>query len=174
MSESPSASVPGSGFGALSAARRREILRPTPCRPLPDAATAIALALARFDESWRAYRSVTPTLYPIGPGRGRYATLGRLRRRWRLDWTLVEAAVAALGDEAAGEGFLLASEAAGGSPLRTLFALQGHHHGERHHGALELATLRPFEGDFVTEFDDPDGWRLLRTEARSNDGFDPG
>ena len=152
---------------------RIEVLEPHACRPLHTAQVAIGFALERFHESWTAYRSITPTLYAIAPTRrGAYVTLGRLRARFGVDWALVDAAVEALEAQHAATGFLVATAAVGGDPLRALFGVQGHELGERHYGALDLRTLQPFEASFATELDLPrHAWDERWQEAVTNTGI---
>lgn len=142
------------------------------CRPLPDAAAAIRFALERFHESWHAYHSITPTLYGMREeGLGVYLTLGHLRKAYGLSWTTVDALTEALEARYGAHGYLLASEAVGDEPPKLLFGLQGHSHGEKHYGGLDLATFAPFEGFITTEFDvSTEVWRDLRLEAASNSG----
>ncbi len=141
------------------------------CRPLPDAAAAIRFALERFHESWHGYHTVTPTLYGVREGPGVYLTLGHLRKAYGLTWATVDALTEALQARYATHGYLLTSEAVGDEPLKLLFGLQGHTHGEKHYGGLDLTTFAPFEGFITTEFDvAPETWRDLRLEAVSNSG----
>lgn len=155
-------------------AARAALLRPTPCRALYTARDAIDYALRRFHEPWVRYRTLTPTLYGISDEpRSVYLTLGRTRARFGLSWRTVDAALEALGVDLALDGHLLAAPAVGGADgdLRALFGLQGHHHGERHYGALDLATLTPFEGAFQSEVDVPPArWRDAWLQAASNSG----
>jgi hypothetical protein len=157
----------------LSIDARIEALEPKACRPLHTAQIAIGFALERFHESWTAYRSITPTLYAIAPTRrGVYVTLGRLRSRFAMDWDLVDAAFEALASRHAATGYLVATAATGGDPLRALFGVQGHDLGERHYGALDLRTLQPFEASFGTELDmPPQDWRDRWQEAVTNTGI---
>jgi len=140
------------------------------CRPLRDAKEAVQYALARFHESWSAYRTVTPTLYLIhDEAPGAFVTLGRLRKRYGLSWETLGAVLEALSEGREVHGFILAAPGVGGDPLRPLFTLQGHERGERQYGALDLALLVPFEHPFVTEFDlGADAWGARWAEAASN------
>ena len=142
------------------------------CRPLPDAAAAIRFALERFHESWHSYHTVTPTLYGVREeGLGVYLTLGHLRKPYGLSWATVDALNEALETRYTTHGYLLASEAVGDEPPRLLFGLQGHTHGEKHYGGLDVTTFVPFEGFITTEFDvSPKAWRDLRLAAVSNSG----
>ena len=156
----------------LTIEERLETLSLEGCRPLPDAKTAISFALSRFHEAWSAYRRITPTLYSIGDGRGVYVTLGTLRRSYGLNWATVEGVVEALEHHRPLTGYLLATEAVGGDPLNHLFGLQGHNYGEKQYGALDLATLTPFEATFTTELDvTPEAWRDLQQQAAANNPF---
>ena len=156
----------------LTIEERLETLSLKQCRPLPDAKTAISFALSRFHEAWSAYRSITPTLYGIGDGRGVYVTLGTLRRSYGLSWQTVEGVVEVLEHHRPLTGYLLATEAVGGDPLNHLFGLQGHDYGEKQYGALDLATLTPFETTFTTELDvTKEAWRDLQQQAAANNPF---
>jgi len=157
-------------FSDLNIEERLEALELKTCRPLPDAKTTIGFAISRFNESWMQYRSITPTLYAIrDESMGLYCTLGKLRRKYALTWELIEAAVEALEQAYAIEGYLLAGEAITTEDTGLFFGLQGHFQGERQYGALELITFRPYEGSFVTEFDlDKEEWDDLRFQALSN------
>lgn len=153
--------------------RRDHDLQLKPCAPVRSAKEAIDVALQRFHESWHRYRSITPTLYLIADVvPGRYVTLGRLRRGRPLDRGLVDrlaaAAATRLPQDRPVEGYLLALEGVGGDPLRPLFVLEGHHHGEPQHGAMDLGTYAPFEGRYLTELDLADRWPERRMEAFSN------
>lgn len=146
---------------------------PRACRPLHDAEHAIGLAIERFHESWTAYRTLTPTFYAIAPTRrGAYVTLGRLRARFRMDWQLIHAMFEVFERRSGATGFLVATAAVGGDPVRALFGLQGHDAGERHYGALDLRTLQPFEHAFESELDlAPDAWAERWQEAVTNSGI---
>lgn len=145
------------------------------CRPLVDAKTAIDFALKRFHESWHNYRSITPTLYGIREeGRGVYLTLGHLRRSYGLNQDTLSALAEAVKHSYNTSGYLLASEAVGGEPLKLLYGLQGHDYGEKHYGGLDLVTFQPFEGYFQTEFDlSKAAWEDARLEALTNSGLSP-
>ena len=155
-------------FTELSWQNRLEAVPSKTCRPLPDAKTAITFALERFHETWQGYRTITPTLYPLRDGPGTYLTLGGLRRSYGLTWPTLDALLEALDVQRELTGYLLATEAVGGTPLHFLFALQGHERGERHYGALNLSNLTPFEQTFTSEPDAETRWQALRLEARSS------
>ncbi len=157
-------------FADLTLEERLKVLEPKSCRPLPDAKVAIAFAVTRFHESWHPYRTVTPTLYLLREeGQGVYVTLGKMRRGYGLSRETLDAALEALTPAYGLHGFLLASEAVGGEPPRLLFGLQGHEHGEKHYGGLELSTLTPFEAGFSTEFDlSADAWQDARLQASNS------
>lgn len=157
-------------FSDFSVDERLDRLELKTCRPLPDAKTTIGLAIARFNESWGEYRSITPTLYAIrDESMGLYCTLGKLRRKHTLNWNLVDSAIDALEQRYAIEGYLLAGEAITTAETSLLFGLQGHYQGERQYGALDLITYTPYEGEFVTEFDlSKPEWDDLRFQALSN------
>lgn len=148
-------------------------IAPRDCRPLYTPKAAIDLAIARFHESWSAYRSITPTVYAIGESvPGTYVTLGRLRKRYGMRTETLDAVVEALTLFRRADGFLLATEAVGDEPPKALFGLSGHQHGEVLRGALDLSVLSPFEDEFQTELDVPAGeWRFLWLEARTNSGL---
>lgn len=156
-------------FSGLSLQERLDTLELKTCRPLPDAKTSIGFAMVRFNESWAEYRSITPTLYAIrDESMGLYCTLGKLRRNYPLTWDLVEAAVEALEQQYAIEGYLLATEAIATNDPTMLFGLQGHYRGERQYGALNLITYAPYETAFVTEFDvSKEAWDDLKFQALS-------
>ena len=159
----------------LPPAELRAALAPKRCRPLPTASEAMSFALERFHESWTAYRSITPTYYAVVPeGYGAYVTLGRLRRRFALDWAGIDAIHALFAADSGATGFLVASAAVGGEPPRALFGVQGQEHGERHYGALDLRTLQPHEHAFASELDLGDvAWRDAWQEAVTNSGIAP-
>lgn len=167
------ADAPTLDLGALPLDERAELIQITPCRALHTPKAAIDFALGRFHETWSLYRSVTPTLYALSDGaRGHYVTLGRLRARYGVRWATVDAVVELLEARHAVTGYLLATLAVGGEPARPLFALQGHHQGERHYGALDLSALTPHEGGFDTELDlSPEAWQDRWLEAATNSGL---
>ena len=160
-------------LAALPLPERRAALAPKRCRPLPTASVAISFALERFHASWTADRTTTPTYYAIVPeGYGAYVTLGRLRRRFELDWAAIEAMHGLFATESGATGFLVASAAVGGEPPRALFGLQGQEVGERHYGALDLRTLRPHDHAFSSELDlSGDAWAAAWQEAVTNSGI---
>jgi hypothetical protein len=143
------------------------------CRPLPTAKAGISFALSRFHESWQSYRTITPTLYGLREAdRGVYLTLGHLRKREGLNQKTLAALIEGLEYQYQIDGYLLACEGVAGETPQLLFGLQGHFLGERQYGALELATLRPYESTFVTEFDvSPEDWSDLRLQAQTNTGI---
>jgi hypothetical protein len=143
------------------------------CRPLPTARAGISFALSRFHESWHSYRTITPTLYGLREAdRGVYLTLGHLRKREGLNQQTLTALIEGLEYQYRIDGYLLACEGVAGDVPQLLFGLQGYVLGERHYGALELATLRPYESTFVTEFDVPPAvWSDLRLQAQTNTGI---
>lgn len=157
-------------LSALPVSDRVAIIGPKSCRPLHTPQIAIQFAIERFHEAWTAYRSITPTMYAVAPTRrGSYVTLGRLRGKYELDWDTVHAIAEVFEQRYAATGFLVAGAAVGGDPARALFSLQGHDEGERHYGALDLRTLRPFEAAFASELDLPaDQWADRWQEAVSN------
>lgn len=157
----------------LSVETRLDDLPVKTCRPLVDAKGAIAFALERFHESWHAYKTITPTLYGIREeGRGVYLTLGNLRRSYGLTPATLDSLTEAFEHHYGIDGYLLASKAVGGDPLRLLFGLQGHTFGEKHYGALDLITFQPFEDFFQTEFDvSKELWEDLQLEAATNSGL---
>ncbi len=163
------ASTP-SDLSALPVTARVSVIEPKSCPPLHTPQVAIQFAIERFHESWTAYRSITPTIYAIAPTRrGSYVTLGRLRAKYGMDWDNVHAIAEVFEQRYAATGFLVAGAAVGGDPVRALFSLQGHNEGERHYGALDLRTLRPFEDVFESELDLPaDQWTDRWQEAVSN------
>ncbi len=157
-------------FADLAIAKRLELLELKSCRPLPDAKAAIKFALTRFHESWTEYRTITPTLYAIKDGSmGIYLTLGKLRRNYTMSWETLEAITEALEESYQIEGYLLASEGITEDDPQLVFALQGHHEGERHYGALELITLNTYPYRFITEFDvSGESWKDLKLQASAN------
>lgn len=157
-------------FSQLTLAERLARLELKSCRPLPDAKTAISVAIGRFHESWTAYKTITPTLYFIKEGSmGMYVTLGKLRREFELNWEMLEAMIEAVELSYGLEGYLLASEGITQEDPQYLFALEGHYRGEKQYGALELATLSPYTARFVTEFDvSGEVWQDLKLQASSN------
>jgi hypothetical protein len=154
-------------LSAVPAADRLELFTVTPCRPLRDAREAVGYAIARFHESWSRYRTVTPTLYLVGDDApGLFVTLGRLRKRYGLSWDTTQAVVEAFEGQREVRGFIVAASGVGGDPLTPLFTLQGHDLGERHHGALDLTLLTPFEQGFATELELEAGvWQERWAEA---------
>ena len=154
----------------IAIAERLELLGLKSCRPLPDAKTTIKFALGRFHESWSEYRTISPTLYAIkNESMGIYMTLGRLRRTYAMTWDTLDAILEALEETYKIEGYILATEAINEAQAQYLFALQGHHEGEKQYGALDLVTLSTFADSFVTEFDvSAETWQDLKLQARSN------
>lgn len=157
-------------FSDLSLEQRLEKLELKTCHPLPDAKTTIGFAIRRFNESWLSYKTITPTFYGIrDEGIGIYLTLGKLRRAYDLSWDTVEAIAETLEPVYEIEGYLLATEAVSSEDGNLLFGLQGHDRGERQYGALNLSTLAPYEGSFLTELDlSKEQWDDLKFQALSN------